>query len=317
MSSSDLKNPKETVGARSVVFDPDDIVETTVILDTRGELFAQPGLEDCLLCIYGGPVGRRFILGDTISSIGRDLDCEITISHGTVSRRHAEIKGHRNSRSVEDSGSTNGIYVNGAAVRQADLSSGDFIKIGEVIFKYLSGDNIEAAYHEEIYRLTIEDGLTAISNKRFLDEFLEREFARSRRFNRPLALMMIDIDHFKQVNDVHGHLAGNAILSELANVLRPRIRRDECFARYGGEEFCVVMPESMAVGAARYAEIIRIMVETHAFIFEGKRISITVSIGVADKTQTMDSPEELIAAADKCLYKAKKSGRNQVVLIKS
>jgi two-component system, cell cycle response regulator len=316
MSSSDPKNLRETRGPQSGKFDPVDVVEATVVLDTGGELSTQPGLEDCLLCIYGGPIGRRFVLGDTISAIGRDLDCEITISHGTVSRRHAELRGRRNARTVEDLGSTNGIYVNGAPVKKADLSSGDFIKIGEVIFKYLSGDNIEAAYHEEIYRLTIEDGLTAISNKRFLDEFLDREFARSRRYSRPLALMMIDIDHFKQVNDVHGHLAGNAILSELANVLRPRIRRDECFARYGGEEFCVVMPESMAAGAARYAEIIRIMVETNSFLFEGKRIPITVSIGVADKTRNMDSPSELIAAADQCLYKAKERGRNQVVFVK-
>ncbi len=185
-----------------------------------------------------------------------------------------------------------------------------------MIFKYLSGDNIEAAYHEEIYRLTIEDGLTRISNKRYLDEFLDREFARSRRYGRPLALMMIDIDHFKQVNDVHGHLAGNAVLSEVADVLRPRIRRDECFARYGGEEFCVVMPESNAEGAARYAEIIRIMVDTHAFLFEGKKISVSVSIGVAAKTRSMDSPAQLIDAADQCLLKAKQRGRNQVVLIK-
>jgi diguanylate cyclase (GGDEF)-like protein len=306
----------ETTGPFAVENDSIEITEATVVLDIGAEHSAQPGLEDCLLCIYGGHIGRRFVLGDTISAIGRDLDCEITIAHGTVSRRHAEIKGKRNERRIVDLESTNGIYVNGSPVEDTELNSGDFIKIGEVIFKYLSGDNIEAAYHEEIYRLTIEDGLTRISNKRYLDEFLDREFARSRRYGRPLSLMMIDIDHFKQVNDVHGHLAGNAVLSEVADVLRPRIRRDECFARYGGEEFCVVMPESNAEGAARYAEIIRIMVDTHAFLFEGKRISVSVSIGVAAKTRSMDSPAQLIDAADQCLLKAKQRGRNQVVLIK-
>lgn len=314
--SSDSLNPRKTTTSLGPQDGLTDVAEATVVLDTRGELSTQPALEDCLLCIYGGKIGQRFVLGDTILAIGRDLDCEITISHGTVSRRHAEIRGSRNARNIVDLGSTNGIYVNGASVEDVPLNSGDFVKIGEVIFKYLSGDNIEAAYHEEIYRLTIEDGLTRISNKRYLDEFLDREFARSKRYGRPLSVMMIDIDHFKKVNDVHGHLAGNAILAEVADLLRPRIRRDECFARYGGEEFCVVMPESMAEGAARYAEIIRIMVDAHSFIFEGKRIPVTVSIGVAAKSRSMNSAAELIDAADQCLYKAKQRGRNKVVLIK-
>ncbi|MBR57485.1 MAG: GGDEF domain-containing protein [Myxococcales bacterium] len=280
------------------------------------DALVRPKGDDCLVCIYGGPIGKRFILGQTETTIGRGKSCSIVVEHSTVSRKHAGLSGSRGQRIVEDLGSTNGVYINGVLDKQRVLQSGDYIKIGDVIFKYLAGDNIESIYHEEIYRLAIEDGLTRIPNKRAFDAFLEREFARAVRYSRPLSLMMIDIDRFKQINDQFGHVAGDHVLSEMAGLLKPRIRRDECFARYGGEEFSIVMPESELVGAARYAEIIRAHVDSHKFVFEGCEIPMTISIGVAQYRKDMKTPEALVQAADKCLLRAKELGRNQVVLEK-
>ena len=125
-----------------------------------------------------------------------------------------------------DDGSTNGTYVNDEQIsREFGLQNGDRIKVGPTIFKYLSGADVEAQYHEEIYRMTIIDGLTGAHNKRAFLEFLEREIARCARHRRPLSLLMFDIDHFKSINDTHGHLTGDAVLKEMSKRLLGRIRR--------------------------------------------------------------------------------------------
>jgi two-component system cell cycle response regulator len=136
---------------------------------------------------------------------------------------------------------------------------------------------------------------------------------RCHRYNRALSLMMVDIDHFKVINDTNGHLAGDYVLRELAAVIKPRVRKEECFARYGGEEFAYVMPESGGENTRKLAEKIRRLVEDHRFTFEGKDIKVTLSIGVADLVGDMTEPLQFIKLADANLYKAKKAGRNRVV----
>lgn len=215
---------------------------------------------------------------------------------------------------MSDLGSTNGTYVNDEEIaEERPLRSGDFIKIGSAIFKFLSGGNIEQKYYEEIYTLTICDGLTQVYNKRYFLEFLEREMGRCLRYDRSLSLMMIDIDYFKQINDSHGHLAGDYVLRELASVLKPKVRKEECFARYGGEEFGYVLPESGPENTRKLAEKIRRTTEEHRFVFEEKDIKVTLSIGVADLLADMTEPLQFIKLADANLYKAKKTGRNRVV----
>jgi len=306
------KANKRTDEARALNME-DDETESTIVIKVRGQDGSKQKGEDFLVCIYGGPTGRRFSLSKNPTMIGRGRSCEISIQQGTVSRTHAQVTGTSGKRLVSDLGSTNGIFVNGNSKPSHELVCGDLLKIGEVIFKYLAGDDIESAYHEEIYRLAIEDGLTQLPNKRYLLQFLEREMARVQRYERPICLMMIDVDHFKAINDNFGHLAGDHVLSELAELLRPRIRRDECLARYGGEEFTVVMPETMLRGASHFAEILRASVENHVFSFDEQVIPVTVSIGVARNVKDIDSPAKLLASADECLYKAKGSGRNRVI----
>ncbi|MBS2025367.1 MAG: GGDEF domain-containing protein, partial [Deltaproteobacteria bacterium] len=185
-----------------------------------------------------------------------------------------------------------------------------------VIFKFLLGGelgSIEAQYHEEIYRLTIIDGLTQAYNKRYLLDFLEREMARCSRHGRPLSLLLFDIDHFKKINDSLGHLAGDYVLRELAAALKSRIRREECFARYGGEEFAVVLPETGHDNSVYLAEKMRKLIEGHKFEFEGKAIKVTISGGVIDMMSEHDHPLAFLKAADGRLYEAKRQGRNRIV----
>jgi diguanylate cyclase (GGDEF)-like protein len=273
-----------------------------------------PGGESCLVAIHGPQLGKKFILEEEEFTIGRDVKNNIVVDLDNVSRRHAKITTKGGRSFVMDLGSTNGTYLNdGEVLEEMPLRTGDYVKVGGSIFKFLSGGNIESLYYEEIYQLTIVDGLTQIHNKRYFLEYLEREMGRSHRYNRALSLIMFDIDHFKKINDSNGHLAGDYVLRELSGVIKGRIRREECFARYGGEEFAAVMPEAGPDNARKFAEKVRRMVEDHTFVFEDKEIAVTISLGVADMTGDMTEPLQFIKIADANLYRAKKGGRNCVV----
>jgi diguanylate cyclase (GGDEF)-like protein len=213
---------------------------------------------------------------------------------------------------LRDLGSTNGTYVNDELVDEYVLRDGDLIKIGRCIFKFLSGNNIENAYHEEIYRLTTIDGLTQVYNKRYFIETLEREIGRAHRYRRELSLIMFDIDHFKKINDTYGHLAGDHVLKQLASVIKARIRREDIMSRYGGEEFAIILPEIDNYNAVQFAEKIRGIVEKAVFRFEDTDIPVTISIGCASMTTELQEPHEFVRVADGHLYTAKSQGRNRV-----
>ena len=273
--------------------------------------------EACLVQIYGPHLGKKFVLDRKEVSIGRGETCEIVLELDNVSRRHCSLLVEEDGVFLRDNGSTNGTYLNNVEVRgDTPLRSGDLVKVGSGIFKFLYGGelgSIEAQYHEEIYRLTIIDGLTQIYNKRYLLEFLEREMSRCARHGRDLSLVIFDIDHFKKINDTYGHLAGDHVLRELASTLKSHIRREECFALYGGEEFALVLPETGHQNTVFLADKLRNLIEQQPFIFEGKRMPVTYSAGVADMSPEHDSPLAFIKAADSLLYEAKRRGRNQVV----
>lgn len=270
----------------------------------------------CLIHIYppGPGLGTRYNLGDGPLTIGRGTDCDICIHDDTVSRHHARVQYDTASYYVLDIQSTNGTFVNEAPVTIQPLEDGDYLYVGNTIFRFLSGNNIEGGFHEEIYRLTIIDALTDIHNKRYLLEFLDRELSRSNRHGRPLTLLMFDIDHFKQVNDTHGHLCGDYTLRELAAQVKTVVRVDELFARYGGEEFAVVLPETTLEGGIEAGERIRELIEKHPFRFEDKDFQITVSLGVATTAGNASMTSfQLLAQADDKLFQAKRQGRNRVV----
>src|SRR4051812_1561124 len=266
-----------------------------------------------LVVIYGPDLGKKYDLDRPETVVGRSSKADIMVDQESISRSHAALTNKGGQISVRDMGSTNGTFVNDEMV-QSDfqLRNGDLVKIGRTIFKFIGGGNIEAAYHDEIYRLTTVDGLTQISNRRFFEEALEREISRCNRYSREMSLVMIDIDHFKQINDSFGHLAGDSVLKQLASIIKSKIRREDVFARYGGEEFALLLPEVALEGGAAMAEKARKLVAGQKFEFDSQRIPVTISAGVAALTGTQREPADLVRAADAKLYEAKNTGRNKV-----
>jgi diguanylate cyclase (GGDEF)-like protein len=269
----------------------------------------------CVVHIYptGPGMGTRYALTDSPMVLGRGNDCDIRINDHSVSRRHARIQPGADGYYAVDLQSTNGTFVNDVPASICKLKDGDYLRVGNCIYRFLAGGNVEAEYHEEIYRLTIIDALTDIHNKRYLLEFLDRELSRSGRYNRPLSLIMFDLDRFKGINDELGHLGGDFTLREVAGCVKGCIRKEELFARYGGEEFIIVLPETPHDAGLAVAERLRNLIERHVFQYEGKTYPVTISVGLAatngDESLT---PHDLIRQADEKLYEAKNNGRNRV-----
>jgi diguanylate cyclase (GGDEF)-like protein len=166
---------------------------------------------------------------------------------------------------------------------------------------------------KELQLLATRDGLTGLYNHRTFYALLADELTRAKRFKRPVSLLLLDIDHFKRVNDTHGHLAGDAVLRELGGLLGRQARAINRVCRYGGEEITVILPETGLEAAANVAERLRAVVEAQPFDANSEPIRITVSIGVASFPAHADGAAALVAAADTALYAAKQRGRNRVV----
>jgi diguanylate cyclase (GGDEF)-like protein len=276
-----------------------------------------PTGDACLVNLHppGPDIGRRIPLVNSQYIVGRDNDAGLVVSRSSVSRSHARVfVDDDNNWWVEDLNSTNGTFVNEQRIRAQQLNDADQVRFGDAIYKFLAGSNIESAYHEAIHNMAIQDGMTGIHNKRFFMEFLEREIAVASRHGHPLTLVMFDVDHFKKVNDTHGHLAGDAVLKDLSVRIRPRIRREDLFARYGGEEFACVLPSTALPGGIVFAEHLRTLIEERPTTFEDKVIPFTISLGVTTlHRETGIDPAALIKRADENLYAAKRGGRNRVV----
>jgi diguanylate cyclase (GGDEF)-like protein len=295
------------------ISDNPDTSERTIITERKLPQAGPTGDKAAyLVVIYGTDLGKRIALGPGAIEAGRSTKCDIPIDQESVSRRHARIWWDGLGYRIRDLGSTNGTYVNDGLVSERELADGDQVKIGRTILKFMTGTNIEASYHEEIYRMMTFDGLTQIYNKRYFHETLEREISRCKRYNRELSLVLFDIDHFKLKNDTFGHLAGDAILHDLAAAVRVRLRREDVFARVGGEEFAVLIPEVGANGVREVAEKVRAVVEATTFRFEHHVIPTTVSVGYATWEGTEETPEHIYARADTALYAAKQAGRNRI-----
>ena len=295
---------------------PDSDIKTRITPLAELQLANRAG-DDCLVVIYSSDArqfGKRYVLGREGQPVGVGRAQEnnvIVLDSDSVSRAHCRFERRQAAWLVVDLGSTNGTYVNDEVIREYALRRGDQVKVGDTILKYLSGSDVEAQYHETIYKMTIVDGLTGVHNKRFLIDSLEREIPRGRRHQRPLSVLMFDIDHFKRINDTFGHLAGDYVLKELAQLVKSRLRPDDIFARYGGEEFCALLPETSLPGAGAIAEDVRRRVQERRFAFEQEVIPVTVSLGAGELHPDMDATAFLKSADDR-LYEAKRGGRNRV-----
>lgn len=292
----------------------DDWEEKTVV-GADIEPAAGPGRKRAqLVVLSGSSVGQLFDLaGEQI--IGRGRDADIRLQGDGISRHHARILVRGDKVQIEDLGSTNGSWVNGGKIHIQQLADGDKIQLGSAtILKFSYHDEMDEDFQRQMFESASRDVLTQIYNKRFFSERLSSEFAYAARHKVSLSLILFDLDHFKAVNDTYGHLAGDYVLSRMTKVVMPAIRSEDVFARYGGEEFVVLSRSTTPPSALIVSERIRSLVESHPFEFEGRRITVTVSIGVAAMPHPgVTSPDELIGLADKALYEAKHGGRNRVV----
>ena len=288
--------------------------ETVVTKINQPAEAASASADGCLVVFYGQNIGRRYFLNSPELIVGRSDTASIQVDQDSVSRQHVKIVTLDYKSWVEDMGSTNGTFVNNVRIERAEMRDGDLLRIGQTIFKYLTGSNIENKYHEEIYRLSTIDGLTETYNKRYFLDALERELNRAFRYGRGLSLAMFDIDRFKSINDTYGHLAGDHVLRELASLISQNLRRQDILARYGGEEFAIILPEIDTAGSAMVCDKLRMLTEAHAFKFGQESIAVTISCGIYAYEVGLGavSSEPFIAEADAKLYAAKQGGRNRV-----
>lgn len=284
------------------------VITSVSKMDTNGEKGA------FILFLSGPLVGKLHQLQDGETSLGRESGATIVINDNRISRKHLAIQVGATGTTITDLGSTNGTYVNGKRIQTHLLKDGDKVQISSsTIFKFAYQDNLENVFHQELYKMAVVDALTGIFNKRYFLDRLKEEFSHSKRNKQPLSLIMLDVDHFKNINDTHGHLAGDCVLTHLANTIKQITRASDIFARYGGEEFVVLLRGSDEPGAYQMAERIRLIVEKSPAHFDSLTIPLTVSLGAATlcEEEEYDSPEALLETADRFLYKSKQGGRNR------
>ncbi|MCC9604081.1 diguanylate cyclase [Stieleria sp. JC731] len=268
----------------------------------------------CLVQIYPANVINgmvRIEVEDFI--IGRQHDCELTLEDPSVADHHAKISRSPEGFRISDLGSESGTFVGDHPADSSVLRSGDTVRVGTFLFKYLSAGSIESQYHATLYSALTRDALTGTMNQRYLLETLERSIAAALRQNSPLSVVMIDIDHFKTINDQFGHLIGDAVLKEFGSRLIQTCRRDDMVARYGGEEFCLLLSATDAKDAVDSAQMCRQAIRESAFSTSQGEIAVTASFGVACLAPDQpESAQTLLRRADEQMYLAKRAGRDRV-----
>ncbi len=257
--------------------------------------------------------------------LGRALEADVRVNDARASRLHARITTERDPATgqvryrITDLGSTNGTSVNGQLVADAFLQDGDKLVIGEHLMRFDLLDEIDREFQRQIHRLLVHDELTGLlTSKSFFSE-LRREAARAEFEARPFCVLMMDIDHFKTVNDTYGHMTGSQTLEEVGTCITRALRAGDVAARFGGEEFAAFMLDADIAQGLVAAERVRTAVEQYAFTTtrhnstgDLRKHRITISIGVAAFPDDARDPIELIELADTALYRAKRSGRNRV-----
>ncbi len=268
-----------------------------------------------LVRVRGAELGRVTRLSVERIRVGRSQDCELWLADDGVSRKHATIVREGNVYFVEDEGSANGSFVAGVRVERHQLHDGDVIQFGPAaVFRYTLSDESQESLLRQLHDASVTDALTGAHNREHFDTQLRAELSYARRHNTDVSLVLFDADHFKRVNDTHGHPTGDAVLIQIAQAVRTTIRSEDVFARYGGEEFALVLRGIDVVGATALADRLREKIATQTTLTEKGPISVTVSAGCVSFATALDkTPEGLIAAADRRLYAAKHAGRNRVV----
>ena len=272
----------------------------------------------CLTVVAGKQRGQTFVLPLGTTSIGRAPGANLLVDEAGVSRRHVDIIVLPEEQVIlKDRNSTNGTLVNGDVVKNESraLKDGDKIQIGSAfLIKFSYQDKLDTSAQQHLYDSAVRDALTGVYNKRYLDERIEQEWAAHVRYKTHISLLILDVDHFKRINDTLGHSAGDRVLRNVAHTIQRSLRKEEVFARYGGEEFVVLLRESTLDAAEQCAERMRALVESTTVQWEDEVVRVTISLGVATTAALpADSAKALLARADEHLYQAKQNGRNRWV----
>lgn len=293
--------------------------DTTIVLtDIRAALQAsekEAQQKPAALLVVGGDLnGTLFDLTEAMTGIGRNADNAIALEFNGVSRYHFKLHTSGETHILEDCGSKNGTYLNNKKVEaNTPLAKGDIIKIGSIALKYLPKGDPERLTYDKLNLEANTDKHTGCYNKTYFNNRITLEVNKSKVTGDPLSLIIFDLDHFKKLNDGFGHDAGDYVLKEMAHVIRSNgIREQDIFARYGGEEFVILLPKTNLKQSFEIAERLRKLIESKEFMYDGKRLPVTASIGVADYRQGVVTGTDLFKRADEAVYKAKEGGRNQV-----
>lgn len=272
--------------------------------------------EPYLIIISGQQIGKLYPLDKNELIAGRSPDCHIWIEDNAISRKHFRILIQDGKCVIEDLNSTNGTFVNNRRVQAQALGAGDKIQISTttiIQFDYL--DESRRVSEQKRYEMGVKDAVTGAYNKSYFLQRIADEFSFSHRQNQPMSIIIIDIDHFKLINDTYGHLVGDQVLQEMSSNVASMIREEDVFCRYGGEEFVIIMRNTSCQHAVNLADRIRQKIgDTPIESLDNKTIKVTISCGVATQIDhKYPDYVALIAEADKYLYQAKGSGRNRVM----
>jgi two-component system cell cycle response regulator len=264
--------------------------------------------------VEGLNAGDFYTLDQPETLAGRSEDCTLSLPEAGVSRRHALFRREGEAITVRDAGSLNGTFVNGARLTaEVRLHVGDRVRIGPVRLRYSVEDLAEVRRLRELHIAAIRDHLTGLFNRRYLEQRLPTEVAFANRHGTPIAVLVLDLDHFKRINDSFGHAAGDAALSAFGRVLAKEVRVEDVAGRFGGEEFLVLARGTDEAGAVALSERLMARVRELGIRFHDHLLRITVSIGVAANDSTRKtSAAELVHAADVALLEAKRAGRDRV-----
>jgi two-component system cell cycle response regulator len=317
---SDARNPP---GGRPPSFVDDFEEEITSVgklpaLDGRAKPLVSLRDRATFTVVSGPNAGAIFSLVTDENVIGRGKECSIRIIDAGISRRHARVlRKSPGEYVVEDLGSSNGTFVGGErVVGQKPLGEGDRLAVGPTIeLRFGFTDEAEEGALRRVYESSVLDALTGAYNRKHFEERMASEVAYAKRHGTPLSLLMLDLDHFKRVNDTFGHLGGDHVLRTVGALVKRTLRVEDIFARYGGEEFAIIA-RGIDVGKAYlFGERIRITVEIAKIEYNGLLLPVTISVGVASLACCGEAgtAESLLGKADERLYVAKGAGRNRTV----
>lgn len=297
---------------------PGDLGSTAIANKVPSNGLHQQKLTPTLVCFEGAERGKSFPLTRPETVIGRSPDADIIINDELASRRHARVlltqaAGDDEPQCfIEDTQSRNGTDVNGKPISsRVRLRTLDRVQIGTTIYGYVIKDDTEVRVQESFFELATQDALTGLNNRRQFMALVAHHIARAQRSGNTIALLVVDADRFKSINDEYGHDIGDKVLAHIAGVIRDSCRAEELPARWGGEEFVVLLPDCEREGARAAGERIRSAIEAARLDLHDAQIAVTVSVGAAAMHENVNF-DTLFRAADQQLLHAKRDGRNRV-----